>query len=307
MPRTLLRALLAAACLASAIPASLAESVTVETARGPVEIATVPEKIVVYDIAALDTLSALGVDVAGTPGDVYVDYLDEVRAAAEPVGTLFEPDFEAVYALKPDLVITGTRSAGQTGPLGELAPAIDMTISGTELVAQARARLAAYGELFGKQELASRLDADLQASIDTVKTAAEGAGKALIVLTNGPKISVYGPGSRFGWLHTDLGIAPASADIHASNHGEAVSFEFIRDLNPDWLLVVDRASAVGANSASARATLDNQLVAETTAWKKGQVIYLDPGKIYISAGGYRALRATLGELAEGLTGRAESQ
>ncbi|WP_236042484.1 siderophore ABC transporter substrate-binding protein [Roseibium aggregatum] len=307
MPRTLLHAFMAALCALTALQPLQAEPVTVETARGPVNVAEIPKKIVVYDIAALDTLTALGVEIAGTPDNVYVDYLDEVRAAAEPVGTLFEPDFEAVYALQADLIVTGARSSKQTEALAELAPTIDMTISGDRLVEQARARLAAYGALFGKQELAAKLDADLQASIDTVKNAAKGAGKALIVLTNGPKISVYGPGSRFGWMHTDLGIEPASADIHASNHGEAVSFEFIRDLNPDWLLVVDRASAVGANSASAKATLDNQLVAETTAWKKGQVIYLDPGRIYISSGGYQALQATLGELADGLSGQAGSQ
>ncbi|TYC48700.1 siderophore ABC transporter substrate-binding protein [Rhodobacterales bacterium] len=302
-----MRALLASAFCAAALLSAHAEPVTVETATGTVEIIETPQKVVVYDIAALDTLTALGVKAAGTPANVYVDYLGKAAAEAEPAGTLFEPDFEAVYALQPDLVITGSRSAKQTEPLGELAPTIDMTIYGDDVIEQARARLATYGKMFDRKEQADELEAELRTELEKVRTAAAPVGKALIVMTNGPKISVYGPGSRFGWLHHDLGIAPASEEIDVSSHGEAVSFEYIRDLDPDWLLVVDRAAAIGNTADSARTTLDNELVAQTTAWKKGQVVYLDAAKVYIASGGYTALMDTMAQLADAFSGEAKSQ
>ncbi len=276
--------------------ASLADTISIETASGPAEVSSQPAKIAVFDIAAIDTLSALGVEIAGAPANLYVDYLEGVAEAAEPVGTLFEPDFEAINALQPDLIIAGGRSSSQVEALSALAPTIDMTIWGDGLLDQARARLVAYGTLFGKSEEAGKLDQDLANAIDAFKQQGAAAGKALIVLTNGPKISVYGPGSRFGWLHTELGIAPAVVEIEDSTHGEGVSFEFIRDVNPDWLLVIDRAAAVGADGASARETLNNKLVAETTAWKNGQVVYLDAARIYISAGGYQSVLGTLSDL-----------
>ncbi|MFZ1231623.1 MAG: hypothetical protein WAQ53_00005, partial [Thiofilum sp.] len=92
-----------------------ADPVVVETARGPVEVAEGPTRVVVFDMAALDTIDALGVQPVGVPEKVFIPFLDEAVAAAgaQPVGTLFEPDFEAVAALEPDLIVVGGRSSPQ--------------------------------------------------------------------------------------------------------------------------------------------------------------------------------------------------
>ncbi|MES0812679.1 siderophore ABC transporter substrate-binding protein [Roseibium sp. SCPC15] len=280
---------------------AFAETVSVETARGAVTAPSKPETVAVFDIAALDTLRALGVEIAGTPERVYVEYLQDTANGAEKVGTLFEPDFEAVNALQPDLIVAGGRSSKQVEALSEFAPTIDMTIWGDGLLDQAKARLNAYGTIFDKQDTARKLEDNLTGAVDAVKAQTAEAGKALIVLTNGPKLSVYGKASRFGWLHTELGIQPVIEDVKASTHGEAVSFEFIRDANPDWLIVIDRAAAIGEDAALAAETLNNKLVAETTAWKSGQVIYLDASKVYIAAGGYQSLMSTLQDLSKAFT------
>ncbi|MTH95607.1 siderophore ABC transporter substrate-binding protein [Roseibium sp. RKSG952] len=277
---------------------ALAETVAVNTAAGPVDVSARPETIAVFDISAVDTLSALGVSIEGVPQRIYVDHLEEAVAGAEIVGSLFEPDFEAVNALQPDLIVAGGRSSTQVKALSELAPTIDMTIWGDGLLNQAKSRLEAYGELFGKQPEAAELEAKLDAAVSALKTQTSGAGSALIVMTNGPKVSVYGQNSRFGWLYSELGIQPAGGEIKASNHGEAVSFEFIRETNPDWLIVIDRAAAIGNDTARARETLDNKLIADTKAWQSGQVIYLNAANVYIAAGGYQSLMATIGQLSD---------
>jgi len=277
---------------------ALAEPTSIETATGVVEINAQPETIAVFDIAALDTLNALGVSADGVPNRTYVDYLTKPTKNAEIVGSLFEPDFEAINALQPDLIIAGGRSSRQVGALSELAPTIDMTIWGDGLLDQAKARLDAYGKIFGKEEKATELAQELDRLTEAVREKTTEAGNALIVLTNGPKLSVYGKDSRFGWLHSELGIDPVIDDVKASTHGEAVSFEFIRDANPDWLIVIDRAAAIGEDTALAAETLDNKLIAETNAWKSGQVIYLDAAKVYIAAGGYQSLTGTLDDLAQ---------
>ncbi len=284
-----------AALLAGASPVSAAE---IETARGRVTIETPPETIAVFDIAAIDTISALGVPIAGVPDKLYLPELAPLGERAETVGTLFEPDLEALNALQPDLVIVGGRSSLQLEQTERVAPSIDMTMDGDDLIEQAKARIEAYGDLFGRQQAARDLAGDLDAAIERARAAVTGKGDALIVMTNGPKISVYGEGSRFGWVHRTLGLPAAAGAIDASTHGDAVSFEFIRETDPDWLIVLDRAAAIGADDQNARATLDNELVAETKAWRSGRVVYLPSADFYIAAGGAGATTRVLDRIAE---------
>lgn len=295
-----LRRLGSAAAVSLFASAALAENVTIATAAGNVVVPARPSRIAVLDIAALDTLTALGVDVAGVPDKVYVDYLAPVAARATIVGTLFEPDLEALAALSPDLIVAGGRSSTQVGPLSAVATTIDMTIW-EDVIGQARNRIAAYGMLFGKAEKAAELTASLDARIEAVKSAAAGKGKALILMTNGPKVSAYGKGSRFSWIHDVLGIPEAHEKLDPETHGDAVSFEFIAEVNPDWIIVIDRSAAIGEPSSSVD-TLDNDLVKATTAGKKGQIITLSPAPIYIAGGGYTSLMTTLDEVLAGFGG-----
>lgn len=296
--RTLFTPLAAAVALAGAALGPGAAAETVTTATGPADVAT-PARVAVYDIAALDTLVALGVDVVGVPDKVFLPRLAAATEGVDVVGTLFEPDLEALNAARPDLVIVGSRSSPVASATRRVAPTIDMTIDGTRLVADARQRIGDYGRLFGRTAEAEALSADIGAALARVKAAAAGKGDALVVLTNGPKISVYGEGSRFGWIHGEAGIAPAAEGLSAATHGEAVSFEFIAETDPDWLIVLDRAAAIGSAEQGARATLDNALVAGTTAWTKGQVIYLPAAELYVASGGAAALVTVLDALAAG--------
>ncbi|MBX3566462.1 MAG: siderophore ABC transporter substrate-binding protein [Rhizobiaceae bacterium] len=270
----------------------------IDTAAGRVAIEGVPSRIAVFDIAALDTLDRLGIRPAGVPDDLYVPRLQRMRQGAEIVGNIFEPDLEALSALEPDLIVIGGRSSPQMKPLSQLAPTIDMTVDGDDLVAQALHRLAAYGALFGKADDAARIAAELDRSLRAARGAVAGKGTALIVMTSGPKVTAYGKGSRFGWVHASLDLPAAVEDVESATHGEAISFEFIRAANPDWLIVLDRAAAIGSDEQNARATLDNELVAATTAWRKGQVVYLPAAEFYIAAGGIQSLTKVLAAITD---------
>ena len=65
--------------------------------------------------------------------------------------------------------------------------------------------------------------------------------------------------------------------------------------------MIDRAAAIGSQDQNARATLDNALVAKTTAWAKGQVIYLPAGDFYIAAGGTRSMIRVFDAITQGFT------
>ena len=269
--------------------AGASSAADIDTARGQVPIETTPATIAVFDIAAIDTLDSLGVKIAGLPSNLYLPELAHLKEGSAVVGDIFEPNLEALSELAPDLIIVGGRSSTQIEAASQVAPTIDMTMDGDDLVQQAKTRLTAYGALFGKQAEAEAGAKALDAVVEEAKTAVMGRGTALIVMTNGPKVTAYGPGSRFGWVHSALDLPAAVPDVEAATHGEAVSFEFIRNANPDWLFVLDRAAAIGSEDQNAKATLDNELVAETTAWKRSQVIYLPAVDFYIAAGGVNAM------------------
>lgn len=273
----------------------------INTAQGAVNIAKPPERIAVFDIAAIDTLDRLGVKIAGIPDNLYLPELKHVAEGAAVVGSLFEPNLETLSSLGPDLIIVGGRSSTQLESVKRVAPAIDMTVYGIDLMDQARSRIDAYGKLFEREEAAKKAAQELEAAITRAREAVAGKGKALIVMTNGPKVSAYGADSRFGWLHRELNLASVVETSAGAEHGEAVSFEYIREANPDWLLVLDRSAAIGAGEANAKATLDNELVAATTAWSKGQVIYLPSADFYIAAGGASATIRVLDTLTAGFS------
>lgn len=273
-----------------------AQTVTVNSYAGAVEVATNPDKIVALDVAAIDLLDALGVAIAGSPSNLYVDYLDDVAAQATGVGTLFEPDYEALAQLGPDLIIVGGRSSTLVEPLSEIAPVVDMTIGGDDHVAQVLSRLNALAAITGTEAQAATVQATFEATLQTATNAVDGQGDALIVMTNGPAVSAYGIGSRFGWLHAALDLPEAVEGVDAQTHGEAISFEFVAEANPDWLIVIDRGAATGAKGDSAAQTLDNVLVAGTTAAKDGQIIYLNSANIYIAGGGIQSMSGTLDEI-----------
>ncbi|MGH1331362.1 MAG: siderophore ABC transporter substrate-binding protein [Paracoccaceae bacterium] len=293
------RSLLALTLAAIAPPLS-AEPLEITTAQGKITLPYQAKTIVALDGAAIDTLAALGAIPQAVVAPLYVEALSAQVKEARVVGTLFEPDFEKIAALQPDLIVVGGRSVAQAAPLGRIGQVIDMSI-GQDALNDGLARLATFGEITGRREKAQELAQALEAKIAKARGLIEGQGNALIVMANGPKLSVFGPQSRFGWLHSALNWAPAVADILEAPHGEAVSFEYIAKANPDTLLVIDRGRAVAQGTGNAQATLDTPLIAGTTAAKNGRILYLSPAEIYVTGGGIQALNVTLDEIIAALS------
>ena len=273
---------------AAEVPAG---SVKVQTAHGEAVVPQNPERVAVYDLGAVDTLSKLGVKIGASVDAQNLAYLDAPLKDAVKAGTLFEPNYEALNAYNPQLIVIGSRMAKDkvSSELAKLAPTIDMTAQTDNMKESAKARIDAYGRIFGKQAEADALKAEIDKTFADAKAAAQGKGKGLVILVNAGKLSAFGPDSRLGgWIHRDIGVPAADEAIKEGSHGQPVSFEYIKEKNPDWLFVLDRSAAIGEEGQAAREVLNNPLVAQSTAWKKGQVVYLPP-ETYLAAGGAQEL------------------
>lgn len=274
-----------------------AATVTVEHVQGRTEVPVNPRTVLVFDLAALDTLDALGVAVRGVPGGAKPAHLEKYNGPGHvTVGTFFEPDYETVNAEAPDLIICGGRTAPKYEALSRIAPTLDLTIEAASFLPDAWRNARLLGRLFGKEAEAEARLAGLEAAMDDLRAVARGAGRGLLVLTTGGKMSAYGPGSRFGILHDAYGIPAALPDLRQATHGQAISFEVLLEVNPDWLFVIDRDAAIGREGQPARAYLDNDIVRRTSAWQKGHVVYLDGADWYLAGGGLTSLRRTVDDL-----------
>lgn len=279
-------------------------TVTVRHARGETAVPANPAKTVVMDLAVLDTMHALGVEVAGVPAVARLppqlaQYADQRYLK---VGSLFEPNYEVIHAAQPQVIFVAGRSAPKYDELAKLAPTIDLTVNAKDLVGSVTRNTETLAALYGKQPQAKeKLDA-LRASISALHGKAATAGTALIVLTTGGKMSAYGPGSRFGVIHDAFGMKPATTGLNVSNHGQAISFEFIAQTDPDWLFVIDRDAAIGREGVSAQRMLDNDLVRPTKAWKNKRVVYLNGFNWYLLGGaGLTSMQQNVDEIAAALT------
>ncbi|UNX53360.1 siderophore ABC transporter substrate-binding protein [Georgenia sp. TF02-10] len=277
-------------------------TITVEHAQGSTEVPADPERVAVFDMGALDTLDTLDVDVVGVPKASVPSFLEEYTGEEyTDVGTLFEPDYEALARLDPDLVVVGFRSAAAYPELSKSYPTVDVTFDSTDFLAGLEESAGTLGEIFGKEDEVAEALAGIDQRVEEIRPAGEAAGTGMVLQTSGGEVTMNGAASRFGLIFTVLGVAEAAPDVASDPHGEVVSFEVVRDANPDWLFVNDRDAAIGETGGqAAEQILDNELVAATTAWQQDQVVYLDGERWYIVMHGLSNVEAMIDEVGQAL-------
>lgn len=278
-----------------ALPASAvsAQEITIQHKQGETVLAETPKRVLVQDIALIDILDALGVEITGVPGGdhLYPDYLKQYTSKDYiKTGTLQEPNYEAIAAARADLMIIASRSAVKYKELSRIQPTIDLTPDNLHFLPSIQQNITTLGEIFAKQERAAELNASIDARFEALREAAATVdNKAIVLVTNAGKLGVYGPKSRVSWIFNEVGFTPVIDNIDDRFHGgDSVSYEFILESNPDWLFVIDRDAGIGQSGAAAK-LLDNPLIHETTAWKKQQIVYLSPVDAYTIMHGYRSV------------------
>ena len=278
-----------------------AANVAVKDNTGAVSVPLKPKTVLVYDLGALDIIQALGGAVHGVPNQALPPLLAAYKDTTKypQIGSLFEPDYEKIKALKPDLIIAGNRTLPKMDELKKFAPVLDVTIGDGDQLPHIYRNIRAIAAVYGVAEKGEAEIKAIESEIAAVKAKAQKQGSALMLMTNGGKMSVYGPGSRFDMLYAVFGVQPIKDKIEVSKHGQAVSFEYLLKTNPDWLLVLDRDAAIGREGASAQKLLDNKLVHATKAWRNQHIVYLNAANWYLlSNAGPGALRENLKQLAD---------
>lgn len=265
----------------------VSETITITHELGETPVTTNPQKVVVFDYGILDALDSLGVNVIGVVQSGLPDYLTKYAGEEySSIGTLKEPDMEAIFALTPDLIIISGRQADYYEELNKIAPTIHLGIDNADYLGSFKSNMDILGQIFGKEkEVSSKVEEIEKAIAELNAKVTEKNINGLITLANDGAFSVYGQESRFGIIHKEFGVTPVDTTIDSGTHGQKATFEYVAEKNPQYLFVVDRAAVTGGNT-SAKELFDNELVARTDAYKNDNIVYLDPTIWYTSVGGF---------------------
>lgn len=262
-----------------------------------------PERIAVLDMAALDILDNLGLEdrVVGSAA-TSLEYLTKYTEsdAITNLGTIKEADLEAVMECDPDVIFIGGRLAASYDALSEIAPVVFLsTDSELGVVKSVTENAKTIASMFGLEEKVSEKTAGFEERIAALREKAEGK-TALVGMTTSGSFNLMGNDGRCSIIGVEIAFDNLTAAESTSTHGNEASFETVVEKNPDYIFVMDRDSAIGADGAqTAKEIMENELVMGTDAYKNGHMVYLEhPAVWYTAEGGITALDIMLSDLEE---------
>ncbi|EPY2277097.1 siderophore ABC transporter substrate-binding protein [Clostridium sporogenes] len=261
-----------------------------------------PKKVVVFDYGTLDSLDKMGIEIKGLPKSNIPSYLSKYKDDKYvDVGTLFEPNFERLNEIKPDVIFISARQSKVYEELNKIAPTIQLNTENGKYMESVKSNLEKLGKVFDKEDFVKDEIKKLDDSVkDINKKASESGKKALVVLANDGALSAYGKGSRFGIIHEELGFPLSDEHIDTAVHGQKISFEYVVERNPDYIFVVDRGAVVQGGHKSVNKILENDLIKTTKAYKNNKIISLNPELWYISSGGIVSTTEMLKEIKDSI-------
>ncbi|GGG74587.1 iron-siderophore ABC transporter substrate-binding protein [Corynebacterium pelargi] len=262
-----------------------------------------PQRVITFSEPTLDSVLALGVKPAGTVAGrgltTVPAYLQERAGDTPIVGSVGQPNFEAIGALNPDMILVDGTSVNNNpdvmAALGEIAPTVMTGYAGGDW----RKNFAIVADAMnmneeGKKVLEEhdRLVAETSAKLEPFKDKTFS-----IVRWQGNGASLILKELPAGQSLEELGLKrPANQDKFGGGHSEPVSNENLGDIDADYIFFgtlggssVGNPNAGGnADSNAAGASLDEARQVpgfdQLTAVRDNHVIPVE-GSAWTSTGG----------------------
>lgn len=196
-------------------PEGAAPPRTIEHAMGTTQITGRPQRVVVLDTGELDTAVSLGVTPVGAveaiTGDGLPDYLADRVGGVELVGTIEQPNLEAIAALQPDLILSSKlRHEDIYDQLSQIAP----TVFAEETGVTWKENFDLYARALGRTDRARQLEQGYARDIAAFKAA---MGERLaeteisVVRSVGDEVRLYANDNFIGTILEDTGLARPKA------------------------------------------------------------------------------------------------
>lgn len=271
---------------------------TVEHALGTTEIPARPERVVVLDTGELDSVLSLGVTPVGAVttdvAEGFLSYLAEDADGVAVVGTIAEPNLEAIAALEPDLILSNkVRHEDLYDQLSRIAP----TVFAERVGAVWKDNLRLDAEALG-------LEAEAETALADYEERAAALGESLDDPVVSPlrfvggTLRAYTAQSFIGTVLADIGLAQIELPTEEVPTFAELSPEELTQADADVVLY----SSYGADDESGLAeALAGPLWPRLTAVQEGRA-YAVEDDVFFTGIGLRAANLQLDALEELLAG-----
>ncbi|MDU5107481.1 ABC transporter substrate-binding protein [Clostridium sp.] len=273
------------------------KTVVVTDQKGEVEVPVNPKNVVVLDLGSLDIMTKLGVEPVALPKSSLPSYLEKYKDDKYvDLGSLKEFDLEKINEVEPDLIIIEGRQESFYEDLKKIAPVLYLGTANSDIFTSVENNAKALGKVFNNEEGVTKELESINKRLEAVNAKVkENNATALMTMFNEGSLSVYGEGSRYDMVYSKFGFTPADTQIEASTHGQNISFEYLKEKNPDYLFVLDRGAITGAQ-ASVKETVENELIKTTKAYENGHIIYVNPQAWYVGGSGIMAIDTIISDM-----------
>ncbi|WP_238327918.1 AraC family transcriptional regulator [Paenibacillus gorillae] len=255
-----------------------AQTRTITTIVGDVVVPANPKRVVVLYLQG--DLVAFGIKPVGT-SDVYdgAAFAGDLEGI-EALGQWFEPNPEAIMALKPDLILVP--STDTYDKLKDIAPTVVVPFDRMTT----DERVAMIGKVFGKEQEAKTLLDNFHSKVEEGKKKLAAAGildRTVSIIEGGKKdmavveSKLYGRGSQIVYEYLEMKapeIVQKKIDVANEGSGGSVSMEVLPKYLGDYVI---RSVWDGADDLS-----DNAIWQSVPAVKQGRVIEIEFGFCYYS-------------------------
>ncbi|OCG03334.1 ABC transporter substrate-binding protein [Gilliamella apis] len=260
-----------------------------------------PNKVVVMNYGALDTLDALGKGsiVTATPLSVLPAYLQQYKNAnITDTGNMKEPNIDAIKQAKPQLIIIDGRQARHTEEFTKIAPVINLSVDAKNYLESTKNHINVLASITGTEKTANNLIQSLDAKVSNAQLVAQASNKkAIVAIHNDGKMILINASSSAALIHDVLKVkravplAPQPTNGIGKPKPTFIDNNYISKVKPDIIYVVDRSKAIG-QSAMKNDFFNTKVLAKS----KTEVIYLTPDLWYLSGGGAESLDRQIDEV-----------
>ncbi len=281
-----------------------AKTVSIEVLNGEgkmvkVEFPTSPKKVAVLNYQTLDYMDAMGLGdrIAGVVTGSLPEHLKKYGEDENIVnlGSLKEIDVEALAAMDPDVIFSSDRTASSYDLFSSIAPTMSCSIVYADGFMNSYKDLAIrHGKIFDIGDKTSDIISGYEARVEAINAEFNGTTALLGIFAGG--LNTLGNVGRCGIIVNEMGFVNASGNVDV-NHGNKSSYELFLEINPEYIFIIDKDTAVGEEAVSAKEQMENEIIKQTQAYKNDRIIYLEPADSwYLCDGGITAFDLMLTNL-----------
>lgn len=268
---------------------------------GEVEIPVRPERVVTLDPQSTEVALAVDAPVVGStirdPADPYSSALEGLTDGITSLGAEAEPDFEALVALRPDVIVTQPWAVeGFLDRLRPIAPMVqlDYWTDDSFIEIKWEEHLRRVADALGRADAAEQRLAELDAAVDAFRAdfpGDPGGTELSLMKTRADTFIMFTPASFQGQIVERLGFARPVSQRTTETDRVELSYERLGEADGDLLLL-----AVEAGDADQVTQLRaNPLWQQLGAVGRGDVREVD-GQLWLLGGSVLAGHALIDEL-----------